>query len=82
MHHILLATDTTGVNDMMPTEAGAGEGAAVGFLPKGNLGVAGRDIFNQKGHISVEDWRESGQEAGDLMGALLLLQVSEGQTRG
>lgn len=57
---------------------GPGQGAAVGFLPKGNWGVAGRDIFNQKGHVSVEDGGESGQEAGDVM----LLQVSEGQTQG
>lgn len=49
----------------------------MGFLPKGNRGVAGKDIFNQKGHVSVEDGGESGQEAGNVM----LLQVSEGQTQ-
>lgn len=35
MHQTVLATDTTGVNDMMPTEGGTGAGGSRGLSSQG-----------------------------------------------
>lgn len=46
MHQTVPATSATGVNDVIPAEAGdRGWGQPWAFLPWDNQGVAGRDIF-------------------------------------